>query len=202
MPSSTSTTFTFPLAFLLLLSLSALSSAQSTTPPTTLTPTGSPPASSTSVVPTIVSTVNQYQYIGCYNETTGDAAAGNVRALAGGNMTASPTLTPQICASFCAPQTYAGLEYADECWCAYYLNANSAKLADEECALPCAGDAADVCGGSLRLSVYMFNGTLEGGSGGSGGSTSAGMRSTSEFGFWVWGAIGIVGVTGFVGLRG
>lgn len=27
-----------------------------------------------------------YDYLGCYNETTGDADVGNVRALAGGNM--------------------------------------------------------------------------------------------------------------------
>jgi len=42
-----------------------------------------------------------------------------------------------------------------ECFCSNSLNALSAKLADTDCALPCAGNSSIVCGGPLRLSVYQ-----------------------------------------------
>lgn len=41
-----------------------------------------------------------------------------------------------------------------ECWCSHFLSDMSAELDDEECDLPCDGDAEYICGGSWALSVY------------------------------------------------
>ncbi|MCJ1234033.1 hypothetical protein MMC14_001991 [Varicellaria rhodocarpa] len=57
--------------------------AQSSSTPSTAS---SAVASAGTAAPTIIQTFAQSTYQGCYNETTGDAGAGNVRALAGGNM--------------------------------------------------------------------------------------------------------------------
>jgi hypothetical protein len=53
----------------------------------TSTSTTPAPATSTSILPSVAPGVLGYNYIGCYNETTGLAAAGFVRALSeNGNM--------------------------------------------------------------------------------------------------------------------
>lgn len=63
-------------------------SAQSTAPAPS-TPSLSSTASSATVVPSTAA----YSYVGCYNETTGDFASGNARALSGGSMVSSPRST-------------------------------------------------------------------------------------------------------------
>lgn len=54
--------------------------AQSSNPVSLTSP--SPATSSAFIVPN----ASAYGYLGCYNETTGDSATGNARALAGGTM--------------------------------------------------------------------------------------------------------------------
>lgn len=140
-----------PLTFLIALLLPILALAQSTTS------TSSAPAAS----PTIVESVpdSKYRYYGCYNETTSVAGTGGARALAGGTSEVLPgQMTVPACLAFCGgggatQYTYAGLEYADQCWCAQYISAASAKLDDAACDLPCDGNGTTVCGGSLKLSV-------------------------------------------------
>ncbi|MCJ1294194.1 hypothetical protein MMC34_005751 [Xylographa carneopallida] len=112
---------------------------------------------------TVVQSIAAYIYIGCYNETTGDDAAGNVRALAGGNMTASSSLTVASCLTFCGSSAYAGIEYGRECWCAPYINANSQKLSDADCTDACEGDGTEICGDALRLTVYQHKSTTTSG---------------------------------------
>jgi len=60
---------------------------------TTTSNSGATPAGTALVNPTTAAAgvapgagTNGYAYAGCYNETTGNDAAGNVRALAGGSM--------------------------------------------------------------------------------------------------------------------
>ena len=74
------TVFTFLLTILLFASQSlAQSSSTPSTTPSAVSPVGT-------AAPTIVQTFGQSTHQGCYNETTNNAAAGDVRALAGGNM--------------------------------------------------------------------------------------------------------------------
>jgi hypothetical protein len=79
------------LALFVVLSLLGIGNAQSTstTPPASSTVVA--PSSRTSMgPPTIVPSTAVYTYIGCYNETTGNAAAGNVRALQGNVVCPNP----------------------------------------------------------------------------------------------------------------
>ena len=76
---------------------------------------------------------------------------------------ASDTLTLEACAFFCGPSSpYSGVEFGRECWCASAQSGFSptspstiaAKVGDEQCSLPCAGNSAQKCGASQRIEVY------------------------------------------------
>ncbi|KAH8910940.1 WSC-domain-containing protein [Coniochaeta sp. PMI_546] len=128
--------------------------AQSTT-----TTTSSPAAA-----PTIVQSItgSKYKYAGCYNETTSVAGAGGARALDGGqNEVLKGDMTVPVCLAFCAggatEYKYAGLEFSRECWCSQHISGASVKLDDAACDTPCDGNATTICGGSLKLSVYMIS---------------------------------------------
>jgi hypothetical protein len=77
--------FSLAAAVALLGLVSAASSSSTATTTTTTTP---PPSvtSAPAVFASIVPGTNDYLYYGCYNETTRNPAAGDVRALANGNM--------------------------------------------------------------------------------------------------------------------
>ncbi|MCJ1386208.1 hypothetical protein MMC17_009334 [Xylographa soralifera] len=142
---------------LLILSIIGAVEAQSASGTPLPAPTSAGPSA------TVVPSTALYTYAGCYNETTGDDAAGNVRALAGGNMTATSSMTVSYCLSYCGGSAFAGIEYGRECWCAPYINANSQKLPDSDCTDACEGDGTEICGGALRLTVYQHkNATTSG----------------------------------------
>lgn len=42
-----------------------------------------------------------------------------------------------------------------ECFCGPYVNSLAVKLSDANCSLPCDGNQTQICGGSLKLSVYI-----------------------------------------------
>ncbi|KAM0276668.1 hypothetical protein ACHAQH_006530 [Verticillium albo-atrum] len=126
---------------LLLLALAALSAAQS---PTVYTPENGP-----------------YTYQGCFNETT-TLSSSNTRALSGGvSQLGFGNMTAPLCLEYCKDGTddeykYAGLQYSRECWCAQRLSGLSEKMPDGDCNLTCDGDTGMVCGGEMRLSLYMI----------------------------------------------
>ncbi|KAM7219302.1 WSC domain containing protein [Rhypophila decipiens] len=103
-------------------------------------------------------TKDGYKYHGCYNETTALQDTSGARALYNGKNEVKPgEMTVQRCQTFCndGQFRYAGLEFSKECWCAQQLSGISAKLDDEECDMPCDGDKSQVCGGALKLTVYI-----------------------------------------------
>ncbi|KAL8873640.1 MAG: hypothetical protein Q9174_000918 [Haloplaca sp. 1 TL-2023] len=77
----------------------------------------------------IVPGTSSYNYQGCYNETTGNLATGNARALASGSMNASDAMTVERCLKFCGGKQYAGLEYGREVSHIQYLHAAFFKAA-------------------------------------------------------------------------
>ncbi|KAK8151427.1 hypothetical protein BKA80DRAFT_47863 [Phyllosticta citrichinensis] len=101
----------------------AASSSSSSSTSTTTTTTAATSASSSSTLSPAPGT-SGFTYAGCWNETTGYAQGGNVRALAGGSMASDTTLTAAKCFEFCGDGSqYAGLEYGQEyvppfsfCW--------------------------------------------------------------------------------------
>ncbi|RBQ82763.1 hypothetical protein VDGD_21018 [Verticillium dahliae] len=69
-------------------------------------------------------------------------------------------MTVPLCLDFCrrgtrAAYAYAGLQYARECWCAQRLSGLSEAMPEADCDLPCDGDDGMVCGGDMRLSLYV-----------------------------------------------
>ncbi|GAB1310911.1 WSC domain-containing protein [Madurella fahalii] len=109
-----------------------------------------------------------YIYHGCYNETTDLPGTAGNRALYGGTNLVEPDgMTVERCWEFCRTGAgdssggrsgtfrYAGLEYARECWCAQSLSSLSEKLPDSACDLPCEGNTTQVCGGNMKLTVYV-----------------------------------------------
>ncbi|KAG5750379.1 hypothetical protein H9Q69_008788 [Fusarium xylarioides] len=114
---------------------------------------------SNGAVPGIYRESGQYKYRGCYNETMLIQDSAQERALTGGShLVMAGKMTVPICLEFCASNDtqyqYAGLEWSRECWCAPYLSSLSVRLSDGECENSCEGNSSQVCGGSLKLSVY------------------------------------------------
>lgn len=114
---------TLPLLSILLVALlftsptlaqSSSSSSTSSNPSPSTTTTTTSDTTSPSTTLAIAPGASGYVYAGCWNETTGYAQGGGVRALAGGSMASDTTLTAAKCFDFCAGSQYAGLEYGQE----------------------------------------------------------------------------------------
>ncbi|KUI66306.1 Xylosyltransferase oxt [Cytospora mali] len=120
------------------------------------------PTSPAQQQPTVYNNSMPYSYIGCYHETTDLPNTNGARALNDGKVWVGPEyMTVPMCLDFCGGGSgevynYAGLEYSRECWCAKSLNGLAAKLDDSACTLQCDGDATQLCGGSLKLSLYLM----------------------------------------------
>lgn len=61
-------------------------------------------------------------------------------------------MTPAKCAANCAGYPYFGTEWGRECYCGNLAPTKAAPQSD--CNISCSGKAADMCGASMRLSVY------------------------------------------------
>ncbi|KAH8675720.1 hypothetical protein BX600DRAFT_432279 [Xylariales sp. PMI_506] len=177
------------LLFLPLLPLSAAAEASS--------------SSSSSAVPSIYDSSTTYRYVGCWNETTGLPHTAGNRALSGGvSESLAGAMTVPLCLDLCAnnrsssrPYSYAGLEYARECWCSDRLSSLSAEMGPGNCSLPCDGNISQVCGGSLRLSVYnLTSASANGGGERLGGSWGSGKGADA----CCVGAIVILMLVGFI----
>ncbi|KAJ7709550.1 glycoside hydrolase superfamily [Mycena rosella] len=69
----------------------------------------------------------------------------------------STTLTQEACISTCSTKgyIYAGLQYADECWCGNSLANNlGVPTAASQCNMPCKGNANQICGAGYRLTLF------------------------------------------------
>ncbi|KAK7042275.1 putative fungistatic metabolite [Favolaschia claudopus] len=106
--------------------------------PQTTTPTG----------PTLPS---GWSYISCMQEP-----AGTGRLFTGYSYSSS-SLTVESCIGTCKSRgfSYAGMEYANECYCGTgYAVTPAVKATESECSMACAGSASEKCGAGFRLSVY------------------------------------------------
>ncbi|KAH8653201.1 WSC domain-containing protein [Tricladium varicosporioides] len=158
--------------------VSTTSSLLTGTSVTTVT-SSSTSSTSTSAIPTgpaIVPSVGAYNYAGCYTEGTG------VRALSGGFFP-NDTNTIASCAASCLAFTYFGAEYGRECWCGNSFGTGVALVADGDCNMLCSGDRSAYCGAGNRLSVYVKNGTVNGGSSSSTSSTPSSAPSSTSLSF-------------------
>jgi hypothetical protein len=103
---------------------------------------------------------SQYGYVGCYSEGTGARALGST-AQFGSYATTSGTLTVEACAALCFANGYSwmGVEDGNQCFCNSAGVINGATLSsggDADCAIQCAGNPQENCGGSSKLNVYQL----------------------------------------------
>ncbi|KAJ8496398.1 hypothetical protein ONZ51_g1161 [Trametes cubensis] len=95
-----------------------------------------------------------FTFLGCFTDQ-------GARSLGGATYTNTTGMTVESCVSFCSSQdfNFAGLEYAQECWCGDEIANGGTNATESDCNFACTGDASEICGAGNRLSVY-WNGVL------------------------------------------
>ncbi|KAJ7905129.1 WSC domain-containing protein, partial [Mycena leptocephala] len=90
-----------------------------------------------------------WSYIAC----TKEPASG--RLLTGYSFT-SASLTVESCISTCKSRgfSYAGMEYANECYCGTGYSSPAVTAPENDCSMACAGQPSEMCGAGYRLSIY------------------------------------------------
>ncbi|KAI6710688.1 hypothetical protein JHW43_006802 [Diplocarpon mali] len=97
-------------------------------------------------------TISDYQQLGCHSEGS------NGRSLAWRqDQVDSTTLTVKTCLRACKAGgwSFAGLEYASECYCGVALGIGTLPIDDSTCNMPCNGDATETCGGRNALDLFV-----------------------------------------------
>jgi hypothetical protein len=97
-----------------------------------------------------------WSYAGCAKDLIG-----NVRTLPYAFRTSkinANTMTNEDCIAGCESKgyTYAGTEYAGDCWCGNSVSQEAAPIPGimGSCTMACKGDPNQICGGSKRMSLY------------------------------------------------
>ncbi|KAF8264549.1 hypothetical protein EI94DRAFT_463075 [Lactarius quietus] len=104
--------------------------------------------------PTIVQSVNEWKYEGCYNDSN-TARSLTVQAPVGQYNT-----SVESCTEACQAEGYslAGTEFAQQCFCDHSIQ-NGGRMIDAGfCVLACSGNTTEICGGASSLVVYSFTG--------------------------------------------
>lgn len=91
-----------------------------------------------------------FKYLGCYTDSPGN------RQLARASYVDYSRMTEESCIAFCSAKgfPYAGVEYASECYCDYFLGLLATKQPESDCNFACTGDSTEPCGAGDRLSVF------------------------------------------------
>lgn len=99
----------------------------------------------------VTSTLN-WQYVGCGSDSTSGRTLNSAS-------TSSGSMTVESCINFCQGKgySYAGLEYASQCYCGDSVASDRAPKAGilGNCFSPCTGDSTEYCGGASALSIYQ-----------------------------------------------
>eukprot|EP00904_Undaria_pinnatifida_P008030 jgi/Undpi1/4357/HiC_scaffold_17.g07723.m1 len=111
----------------------------------TVTPEAAPTA--TPAMTPLPST--SYTSVGCYADRSTD------RVLSGAFVKGDGEMTTEKCAMLCEGSAYFGTEYTNECFCGPSTD-DPTRLGPATCNFPCAGDAAQTCGGYNAISVYEY----------------------------------------------
>ena len=94
--------------------------------------------------------------LGCYSDSTGARTLTTGMGVPGG----ASAMTVALCTSACKQNgfTYAGVEYANECYCGNTLSNGGGPASDGAvgCNMACAGNASEFCGGGNRLNMYKL----------------------------------------------
>ncbi|KAL7410783.1 glycosyl hydrolase family 71-domain-containing protein [Mrakia frigida] len=104
----------------------------------------------TTTTSTTTPAISGWKHTGCYSDS------GGARALTGFAQTGITTNTLQTCTALCASKGFsiAGAEYGSECYCGNAISGSSTIQASTQCANRCAGNSAQICGGTNRITIY------------------------------------------------
>lgn len=132
--------------------------------------------------PIIVRSAGNWTSLGCYNDST------TTRALANG-MGVTEEVTVESCTTACqdAGYQYAGVEYADECYCGMTLDNGSEPTPASSCDMTCAGNSSEYCGGPDHLNLYNYTGTLTTTDNAGSGTGTELLLTASLSGGWTYG---------------
>jgi len=88
--------------------------------------------------------------LGCYLDNVGG------RTLTSASYTDPVNMTVENCVNFCNGQNYiyAGVEYAQECYCGNSISNGGAPASSTDCSTRCTGNANELCGAGNRLDLY------------------------------------------------
>ncbi|KAI0033597.1 hypothetical protein K488DRAFT_84794 [Vararia minispora EC-137] len=88
--------------------------------------------------------------VGCY---TDNVAA---RTLTSASFTNTTGMTVEACVGFCDQQSFifAGVEFAQECYCGNIVSNGGTNASTSSCNSPCTGNASEVCGAGGFLNLY------------------------------------------------
>ncbi|RYP32794.1 hypothetical protein DL767_005042 [Monosporascus sp. MG133] len=119
--------------------------------------------------PTLMPGDATYTLLGCYGEPSTGHAFGQEGQYAVPGEIPAQNLTIMTCFQGCAglkppngslgQYAYVGLQNGSECFCASQLVPEAPKLSEDNCMVPCAGDARLSCGGTDAVVVYNLIGT-------------------------------------------
>jgi len=104
------------------------------------------------VQPTIVQSVNDWRFQGCYSDTN------TARALT--VEVPQNNTSVESCTEACHAGGYslAGLEFAQQCFCDNSIQNGGLLIEVGSCPLACYGNTTEICGGVNSLVVYNFTG--------------------------------------------
>ncbi|KAJ8597264.1 copper radical oxidase-like protein [Rhizopogon salebrosus TDB-379] len=91
--------------------------------------------------------------LGCWTDNVG-----GTRTLSAAAYTDTANMTVESCINFCSTGSnayvYAGVEYAQECYCGNYFSSGATNVSSSDCDMPCDGNAAEFCGAGNRLDIF------------------------------------------------
>ncbi|RYP24216.1 hypothetical protein DL765_000711 [Monosporascus sp. GIB2] len=119
--------------------------------------------------PTLMPGDATYTLLGCYGEPSTGHAFGQEGQYAVPGELPAENVTIMTCFQGCAglkppngslgQYAYVGLQNGSECFCASQLVPEAPRLSEDNCTVPCAGDARLSCGGTDAVVIYNLIGT-------------------------------------------
>ncbi|PVF98808.1 WSC-domain-containing protein [Serendipita vermifera] len=97
----------------------------------------------------IIQNSGAWSFQSCYSDSTSDRTLSTQVGVEG-------DMTVDKCVNKCSEGgfKYAGVKYANECYCSNTIGGSGAPV-DDGCDMPCSGDNTAICGGGNRLALYQ-----------------------------------------------
>jgi hypothetical protein len=111
------------------------------------------------IVPRAAGDIPGWKSLGCYTDSVGSRTLANGQYL-------GVDMTVEICTTACLNNgyQYAGVEYANECYCDSQIAASAES--SSACTMACAGNSTEICGGSNAINIYNSTTPASTGTGG------------------------------------